>query len=383
VSHHFAFSRVLSQVTPVDTLTPTITTTPVTATPTLTITSTATFVPNTPIPSGTPGVPCTTVIGGQCTVTGGVTGTYTKTGAGGTFTFTTTAPAGALAGTPVIFIPTTANAAGEQFQCTSIAGAGAVVTCTGTTAGDPLLGATVTVVFPGNVIQTGVVTGAANVNLSLAQAQTSAQATGGFLLGSSLIDCAPVGQTCQVTGAVTGTITITGSFTFTLTTTVPAGATPTIPVAVFSTDAGIIAVACGTAAGAVGTTYTCTGAAGGPGVAPQQGSTVAICFATNAAATTATCNLGTVTGPGVISPLAALNLPLLPPPPLQFLPPPPPPLLPPPPMAPPMGMGMRAPAAFPEVPVIPEADSLFLLVGGLVALGSVVALRRLRRERPE
>jgi hypothetical protein len=75
------------------------------------------------------------------------------------------------------------------------------------------------------------------------------------------------------------------------------------------------------------------------------------------------------------------QLPILPPPPLQFIPPPPPPLLPPPP--PPPAAGARAPAGFPEVPVIPEADSLFLVVGGLVALGGLVGLRSLRRRRDD
>jgi hypothetical protein len=69
--------------------------------------------------------------------------------------------------------------------------------------------------------------------------------------------------------------------------------------------------------------------------------------------------------------------PILPPPPIQFLPPPPPPLLPPPPPAPPMA---AAPAA-PGVPIIPEADSMFLVLGGLVALGGLVGLRSLRRRR--
>jgi hypothetical protein len=72
--------------------------------------------------------------------------------------------------------------------------------------------------------------------------------------------------------------------------------------------------------------------------------------------------------------------PILPPPPLEFIPPPPPPLLPPPPpapMAPPMASMM------PGVPVIPEADSLFLLVGGLAALGGLVALRTMRRRRDD
>ena len=38
--------------------------------------------------------------------------------------------------------------------------------------------------------------------------------------------------------------------------------------------------------------------------------------------------------------------------------------------------GLAASVAFPEVPVIPEADSLVLLGNGLVALGMLAALRR-------
>ena len=36
-------------------------------------------------------------------------------------------------------------------------------------------------------------------------------------------------------------------------------------------------------------------------------------------------------------------------------------------------------AGFPEVPVIPEADSLLLLVGGLLTLGAVAGLAACRR----
>ena len=38
-------------------------------------------------------------------------------------------------------------------------------------------------------------------------------------------------------------------------------------------------------------------------------------------------------------------------------------------------MAGMAPAAYPEVPVIPEADTVVLLIGGLAALGAVAALR--------
>jgi LPXTG-motif cell wall-anchored protein len=42
-----------------------------------------------------------------------------------------------------------------------------------------------------------------------------------------------------------------------------------------------------------------------------------------------------------------------------------------------------AAAAAPGVPIIPEADSLFLVIGGLVALGGLVGLHRLRRRRDD
>ena len=95
-----------------------------------------------------PGVPCTTVVGSTCTAGSGVNGSWTKTGSG-TFTFTATGPGNSVVGgnPPTLFIPTTANPAGERFTCTAV-GAQFTTTCTGTTAGDLLLGATVTIDFP-------------------------------------------------------------------------------------------------------------------------------------------------------------------------------------------------------------------------------------------
>jgi hypothetical protein len=76
-----------------------------------------------------------------------------------------------------------------------------------------------------------------------------------------------------------------------------------------------------------------------------------------------------------------LNCGNLPPPPPP-LPPPPPPLPPPPPPpppgAPPYGPAPRPGPGMPGVPVIPEADSLGLLAGGLVALGVLVGVRKRR-----
>ncbi len=384
-----------STTTATPTSTSTNTAVPLTPLPTATLTATPTIgVPPVPPASGTPGVPCATTVGQTCTVAGAVNGTWTKTGSG-TFNFTAQASgAQALVGViPTIFIPTTVNASGEQFPCstTTLVGGATTTTCTGTTAGDILQGATITVAFPavggGFVTSTGVATGANTANnLTLAAAQTQAQATAGFLLGTPGVPCATlgsalagqvlvpglnqtaVGQTCTVTGAVNGTLTRTGSMSFTLTATVPAGLVAGItPVAVFSTDLGIQAVACAApAAGAGGTSYTCTGTITGNAL---QGSTVALCFTA-----TTTCLLGTVTGPG--APILPPPPPLLPPPPLQLIPPPPPPLLPPPPPAPAAMPPMAAPPG--GIPVIPEADSLFLLVGGLAALGAVAALRKYR-----
>jgi hypothetical protein len=85
---------------------------------------------------------------------------------------------------------------------------------------------------------------------------------------------------------------------------------------------------------------------------------------------------------GTVVPGALPPPPFIPPPPLPLPPPPPPPLLPPPPIAPPMMMPPSA-AAMPGVPVIPEADSLFLLVGGLAALGGLAVVRYVRRRRDD
>jgi hypothetical protein len=211
-----------------------------------------------------------------------------------------------------------------------------------------------------------------------------------------------VGQTCQVTGGVTGSATITGSASWNLSVAAaPAGAlVGGIPQAFALTTVNAVGVGegpfpCTALAVAAGTT-TCTFNTVGN---PLIGTTVAVCFPPAAAGALPLCVVGSVTGPGAVLPIvppiappivppAALipafqgaAPPLLPPPPLQFIPPPPPPLLPPPPPAP-MG-AMAAPrGAFPDVPVIPEADSLLLLVGGLLGLGGLAGYRTWRGRKP-
>jgi hypothetical protein len=186
--------------------------------------------------------------------------------------------------------------------------------------------------------------------------------------------------TCQVTGSVTGTATITGSAVWNLTVAAaPAGAVVGVaPVAFALTTTAPVAPGEGpfpcTALATVGGSTTCNFTTVGN---PLIGQTVAVCFATAGAPV---CVFGTVSaGANVFPPFPGANLPLLPPPPLEFIPPPPPPLLPPPPPAP-TGVGVARPA-FPEVPVIPEADTMMLLIGGLAILGIAAGARSLRRRK--
>jgi hypothetical protein len=340
----------------------------------------------------TTGQPCTTQINTTCAINGtGVTGSYTKTGSG-TVTITVTDPANAVNGSgKVIFAGTTT---GTQTFTPGTATGGtcspATVTAGGTeicqftiTNGDLLAGNSIVVSFlttAGIVNLVGTVTAATGTGTSPTAATAGpVLATLGFT-GTVSNPCGiRIGVTCQVTGAVTGSATITGSATWNLTVAAaPAGALVGVaPVAFALTTVNAVNPGEGpfpcTALAAAGGATTCAfGTTGNPLV----GTTVAVCFATAAAPV---CVVGTVALSNAAQAAIALpNLPILPPPPLEFIPPPPPPLLPPPPPAP---TGAMAPsrAAFPEVPVIPEADSLFLVIGGLVALGGLVGYRRLRR----
>jgi hypothetical protein len=381
------------------TATPTITSTPTrTATPT-------TGVPATPVVSGTPGVGCTTVIGGTCAVVGAAAGSCTKTGSG-TCSVTATGPTNAtVGGVPILFVPTTVNPNGEQITCTATS-ATFTTSCTGTTLGDPICGGTVTVAFPlvgggfGNV--TGTISCAGTGTLIVCkQIQILGSGAlggiggiggiGGFgglnppgpLGGIGFNPLGPVGgPNFGGIGGVGGIGGIGGvgglglqGSTVTFTTppggpvipsiTIPVGQLGPICAAGVVANVGTVAVTEVVPAG-----FTLNSVTGGT----LSGNTG-----------TATITAGTTTTLTFINAPINVNipnvLPILPPPPLQFIPPPPPPLLPPPPPAP--AAGARAPAAFPEVPVIPEADSLFLVVGGLVALGGLVGLRSLRRRRDD
>jgi hypothetical protein len=324
-----------------------------------------------PPPSGQPGTPCTTVVGGHCTASGAVSGAWNKTSSG-TYSFSAAAPATvAPSGTPAIFLPTTVGV--ESYPCAALAAAPPfTATCQGATRGDVLQGATVTIRFPvaGGGFQdvTGTITGPGPASVALQQALGLVQPT-----GQRGVPCAVgVGQTCQATGAVTGPGTVTGSMRWSLTATVPAGvAAGIVPVAVFSTSQGRQGFPCApVAAGAA--TVACAGTT--PANALQT-STVTVVFAPGVVA------VGVIRGPGA----GAAAVPLLLPPPISPSSPPimPPLLLPPPPLPPLVPVQPGAPTgapSFPDVPVIPEADSLMLLILALAAVGAFVGVdRRPRR----
>ena len=115
-----------------------------------------------PASTGQTGVPCAGTAGQNCTVSGGVTGTWTE-GTTHPFFLTTLGPAGTAPGsTPRVFLPTTAGV--ETFTCSPV---GVVapfnVVCSGSTIGDLLQGATVTIrvaLFGGGFVDvTGTVSG--------------------------------------------------------------------------------------------------------------------------------------------------------------------------------------------------------------------------------
>lgn len=264
----------------------------------------------------------------------------------------------------------------EVVNCTLVLTGG---TCQGTLVGTPIAGAPVLLARNGAILARGTVVGGAAPPLTTAQAlgQVQAQITG-------VNTNRPCGTPC--TGANNGlnvTGTQTGSFTWTVSATLPPAPAAGLGGPVFVTPTTAFpageAVFCtgGPAAGRVpGTVFTCTARTTGN---PFLGAPAFLVFPAVGAAVGPVVGPAILTGPGVpaaaaVAPAAAVGLPLLPPfPPLL---PPPPPLLPPPPSV--MGAGQMR---MPEVPVIPEADSLPLLLGGLAALGALAGWRARRRQQ--
>ncbi|HLH21682.1 MAG TPA: DUF11 domain-containing protein [Chloroflexota bacterium] len=219
-----------------------------------------------------------------------------------------------------------------------------------------------------------------SLTLQQAIAQTPASGQGGP-------PCAVLpGTACTASGQTSGSGVVAASMRWTLTATVPAGvAAGTLPFAVFSTTVGQEGFACAPVV-AGGTTVSCTGVTAGNAL---QGSTVTVVFGPGL---TAVGNItaavpGQVGAPSTVPPL----LPPVPPAPvgpaplpaaaLPLAPPPlaPPALLPPPPARPvgaAPGMAPGAAPVYPDVPVIPEADTLVLLAVGLAGLTARAALRR-------
>jgi uncharacterized repeat protein (TIGR01451 family) len=350
-------------------------------------------------PGSTGSGPCATQVGQTCTAVGGVNGSWTKT-ASGSFTFTATVPATAILndGAPRIFLPTTAGVESFNAACSVPTAIGGTVTCSGTTVGDLLQGATVTVRFVttgGFQDVTGTVTGPGGA-AALTITKTGSPTT---VTVVDRLSTTPLTYTITVSNPAAGAVAQNVSVTDTLPANVTfLSATSTVGTCTGST--GVTTVTCTVGTLTAGQTATitiqvivplavCTGVAGGLGVGFNPVGPIGG-FGVGGNTTQTLTNTASVTATGLTAPAPAtttttvncgigqaLNLPFLPPPPL-LLPPPPPPLLPPPPG---FGMGQMAPprAAFPEVPVIPEADSVVLLGIGLAAMAVVAGLRSRRR----
>jgi hypothetical protein len=404
-SPHFAFGRVLNQATGTETVTPTVTNT---ATPTGTVTTatptptgtlvTPTSTPTTGVPtapgvSGTPGVGCTTTIGGTCTAVGAAAGSCTKTSSSNC-AITATGPVNAtVGGIPFLFIPTTANPNGEQITCTATTAA-LTTTCNGTTAGDPLCGSTATVDFPLTTGGFGTVTGlftcvGQSTLIVCKQVQIlnpgGIGGIGGFGGVGGFGGLNPPGPLGGIgfnpLGPIGGPNTFGGDLGLglqglTVTFTTPPGG-PAIPA--ITLPPGQLGPVC--AAGvtlAAGTVAVTEVVPAGFTLQSVTGGTLA---GNTATATITAGQTTTLTFINVPSNIIIPPPPLLPPPPLQFLPPPPPPLLPPPPIGgPPLG-GFPPPDNQFAVPIVPEADTLALLLGGLGALGLLGRWRARRRAR--
>src|SRR5579883_759501 len=322
---------------------------------------------------------------GAANATLGSNGTVGLTPSGGNTTVQATLTGVSGGGTIQLLVVTTVG--NQVVPCASTGGT-TTVTCNGTVLGLPLAGAPVTLSRNGAVVVKGNTTSGTvpPTTLTAQQAIAQAQALPGFVTGQQGVPCTHVGggpctgnaNGLQVSGIQTSSMTWT--VTATLPPAPPAGAGT--PFFVINTTAGVGAVPCtGGPAGAPapGSVVNCTATTVGNAF---QGAAAVLVFPGVGGAAGPAVGPAIVTGPGpaaAVAPAAAAALPLLPPPPPVLLPPPPSPLLPPPPPAPAGAISQRA--AFPEVPVIPEADSLPLLLSGLAALGALAGWRARRRRQ--
>jgi uncharacterized repeat protein (TIGR01451 family) len=198
----------------------------------------------------------------------------------------------------------------------------------------------------------------ANVGAPLTYSVTVTNTTAAAATGVTVTDTLPPGAAFQSATATLGTCT--GGI-----------GTPTVTCSIGTLAAGASATAT--------ITVTVVPRPSGPGAPLTNTVTATAAGLPPATATAVTPLAGGPFPPGpppFPPPFPGANLPPVPPPPLEFIPPPGPPPFPPPPPRGPLG-APRPPYA--EVPIIPEADSLFLVVGGLATLGGLAALRRLRR----
>jgi hypothetical protein len=365
-SGHFGFAKVLGQTTPTQTPTPTSTPTLTpTATPTLTgtlqickqltaaTTASGTFtftslpggpnIPSITVPANTTGPVCVTATNsfppfsgdipvGSVTITENVPSGFTLSSVSG----------GTQSGNSV----TATITAGQQTTVTftNTASTGTLVVCK-------------QLVFPGSSIG-----GIGGINPLGPIGGPGVSGIGGINpIGPIGGPGAGIGTNVNPLQLQANTFTFTTSPVVTIPSiTVPAGTTTAVCAAGVAIAAGAVTITENVPAGFVLASVTGGTLSGNSATATvTAGQTTTVTFINDPSVT-------------VIAP------PLLPPPPPPLLPPPPPPppLLPPPPPPPP-----SAAPALPGVPIIPEADSLALLGGGLLALGGLVALRRWRRQR--
>jgi hypothetical protein len=296
---------------------------------------------------------------------------------------TQTAVAGQLTGTAIAATQTALVPAATQTAV--VAGTQTAVAATATTAA---LRVTQTAVARGTQTAVAALTQVAG---GLATPTATVILTPGVPGGT----CATrVGDVCIINddpataGTLTGTWIKTASGTFNLTATSPvAPVAGSVPAIFIPTTAGVEAffAACTASPAAAPFTVTCTGTTVGDLL---QGAVVTVRFANAAGGVSDVTGIALGPGfaglvppplpppPGLPAAIPQVAIPAVPRPPVQFIPSAPGPLL------PPVGRlaPLQAPAQYPEIPVIPESDTVVLLLGGLAALGAVAVARRRRHD---